>query len=64
MAKRTWLDGQVGNTPLTAARLTAQEDAIEREVQREKMRVYGDPHYDDSEMEDDTDNEEEKFVER
>lgn len=29
MAKRLWADGQTGNTPLTAARLNAQEDDIE-----------------------------------
>jgi hypothetical protein len=26
----------------------AKEDAIEREIRREKMRLYGDPDYDDS----------------
>jgi acetyl-CoA carboxylase carboxyltransferase component len=29
----------------------AKEDAIEREIRREKMRLYGDPNYDDSELE-------------
>ena len=29
MAKRNWADGQVGNTPLTAARLNDLEDDIE-----------------------------------
>lgn len=29
MARRQWLDGQPGNTPLTAARLNQMEDDIE-----------------------------------
>lgn len=29
MAKRNWVDGQMGNTPLNAARLNAQENDIE-----------------------------------
>ena len=29
MAKRTWLDGQVGNTPITAARLNDLEEDVE-----------------------------------
>lgn len=29
MAKRTWLDGQVGNTPITAARLNDLETDVE-----------------------------------
>ena len=29
MAKRNWLDGQVGNTPITAARLNDLEEDVE-----------------------------------